>query len=58
MRQPDPPGYREPSPPSVAPPWNPRAVRAFRSSLTSVLLVPLVLGLLMVSGRGSPTPRR
>ena len=39
MKQPDPTGYREPSPPTSAAPWNPRAVRAFRFSLASVLLV-------------------
>ncbi len=43
MTQPDPPGYREPSPPAAAPPWNPRAVRAFKLSLASVLLVPAVM---------------
>jgi hypothetical protein len=43
MTQPDPPGYREPSPPAVAPPWNPRAVRAFKLSLASVLLVPAIM---------------
>ncbi len=43
MKQPDPPGYREPSPPTASAPWNPRAVLAFKLSLASVLLVPALL---------------
>lgn len=46
MKQPDPPGYREPSPPTADAPWNPRAVRAFKLSLASVLLVPALMLLL------------
>ncbi len=47
MTQPDPTGYREPSTPTSAAPWNPRAVRAFRFSLASVLLVPFFTALLI-----------
>lgn len=46
MKQPDPPGYREPSTPTAAAPWNPRAVLAFKLSLASVLLVPAFMLLL------------
>ena len=49
MTQPDRPGYREPSPPSVTPPWNPRAVRAFWLSAASVTLVPALLGLIALT---------
>ncbi len=51
MDQPNPTGYREPSAPTTAAPWNPRAVRAFRFALASVLLVPTFVALLYVLAR-------
>ena len=48
MNPTDPPHYREPSPSTAKPPWNPRAVRAFWLALASVLLVPALFGLLML----------
>lgn len=60
MDQPDPTGYREPSPPTSHAPWNPRAVRAFRFSLASVLLVPGFAALLYAAAsmdwRNAPDP--
>lgn len=51
MQPPDAPGYREPSTPTSPAPWNPRALRAFRFSLASVLLVPTFVAMLFALSR-------
>lgn len=57
MSPPDPIGYREPSPSGAPAPWNPRALRAFRLSLASVVLVPLLVGVTaLLSSRAAFTP--